>query len=132
MSQGAAEAADDIRGWLRDEAGWAEIALARTNGFEATDLTRLPDGDLLLLERRYTGLGGPVARLSVLPAAAIRAGARLDGREIALLRLPFSFDSFEAVATRPAADGGTLVYLLSDDNRNALQRTLLMQFRLGP
>ena len=48
------------------------------------------------------------------------------------MRLPLSFDSFKAVAPRPAADGGTLIYLLSDDNRSAVQRTLLMQFRLGP
>jgi len=132
LSEGAADAADDIRGWLRDDSGWTEIALARTDGFEATGLALLPDGDLLLLERRYTNLSGPAARLSVLPQSAIRPGARLTGREIAVLRLPLSVDNFEAVAARRATDGGTLVYLLSDDNRNALQRTLLLQFRLGP
>jgi hypothetical protein len=35
-----------------------------------------------------------------------------------------------AIAAEPG--GETLLYLISDDNRSALQRTLLMLFRLVP
>ena len=39
-------------------------------------------------------------------------------------------DNFEGLAVARDADGGTLVYILSDDNFHFLQRTLLLLFRL--
>ena len=43
---------------------------------------------------------------------------------------PSSVDNMEALDIRRAADGALWLYLLSDDNANPLQRTLLMVFRL--
>ena len=37
-------------------------------------------------------------------------------------------DNFEGMATRQGSTG-TLIYLISDDNRSPVQRTLLMEFR---
>jgi hypothetical protein len=82
-----------------------------------------------VLERRFTQIGGPAARLSVVPRDQIAPEAVLVGQELALLRVPLTVDNFEAVAARSAADGSVLIYLLSDDNRHPLQRTLLLQFR---
>jgi hypothetical protein len=39
-------------------------------------------------------------------------------------------DNYEGVAAGRGPGGETVVYLISDDNTNPLQRTLLMQFRL--
>jgi hypothetical protein len=138
LSESGEDPAGDLRGWIggpegSEDRGWATLGLSPTDGFKPTGLAVLPNGDVLLLERRFTVIGGPAARLSILSAAEIRPGARLAGREIARLMLPLTVDNFEALAVRPAPDGdGTLVYLLSDDNGSLLQRTLLLQFRLRP
>jgi hypothetical protein len=132
LAEGAEAATADIPGWLYRDARWHPIAWIRTLPYRPTDATVLPDGDLLVVERRYSLTGGPGARLSIVPAASIGPGARLAGRLLAELRLPQTLDNFESVAARAAPDGATLIYLLSDDNRSLLQRTLLLQFRWAP
>ena len=57
-------------------------------------------------------------------------GAVLEGRELARLHLPLNIDNMEGLALRQGGAGETLVYLISDDNFNPLQRTLLMLFAL--
>lgn len=132
LAEGAEAAAGDIPGWLRRNDRWHPIAWIRTPPYRPTDAAVLPDGDLLVVERRYSLAGGPGARLTVVPAAGIAPGARLAGRPIAELRPPQTLDNFESIAARAAPDGATLIYLLSDDNRSLLQRTLLLQFRWAP
>ena len=41
-------------------------------------------------------------------------------------------DNFEGVAVATPAGGSTIVLIVSDDNFSALQRTLLLAFRLTP
>jgi hypothetical protein len=120
----------DRRGWIGQRGTWAELRLAPMGSFEPSDLALLPDGDLLLLERRVSLLEGFVNRLSLIDGAAVKPGAILEPRQIAILAAPLSVDNFEAVAARQAPDGSTLIYVLSDDNQRMLQRTLLLQFRL--
>jgi hypothetical protein len=132
LAEGTEASAADIPGWLRRDARWHAIAWIRTPPYRPTDAAVLPDGDLLVVERRYSLAGGPGARLTVVPAASIAPGARLAGRLLAELKLPQTLDNFESVAARAAPDGATLIYLLSDDNRSVLQRTLLLQFRWVP
>jgi hypothetical protein len=123
-------AAGDLIGWLRDEQGWHELALAPTGQFKPTDLAQLPGGDLLVLERRFTMIGGVAARLQRVAIGDVRPGARLEGHELAQLIPPVTVDNMEAMAAVRASDGGTLIYLMSDDNFSPVQRTLLLQFRL--
>jgi hypothetical protein len=47
---------------------------------------------------------------------------------LAVLRLPLSVDNFECIAVRPGPRDGRYIYLLSDNNQNPQQRTLLLQF----
>jgi len=130
LTEDMTDAAGNRIGWLRDGQGWHEIAYASTGQFKPTDLTQMPDGDLLVLERRFTMIGGVAARLQRLPLAGVQPGARLEGEEIAQLIPPVNVDNMEALAAVRASDGSTVIYLLSDDNFNPLQRTLLLQFRL--
>jgi len=123
-------ASGDLVGWVRDDAGWHELAYQPTGQFKPTELAQLPDGDVLALERRFTWIGGFAMRLQRLPLASVRPGARLAGRELARLAPPFSIDNMEAMAAVRAADGSTLIYVMSDDNFIPLERTLLLQFRL--
>ena len=41
----------DLRGWLGDGRRWSDLTLTPTGAFKPTDLTVLPSGDVLLLER---------------------------------------------------------------------------------
>src|SRR5262249_26889348 len=132
LSEGGFTGNGDLRGWVGDGKRWADLTLTPTGAFQPTDLTVLPTGDVLLLERSLPLFSGFEARLSVIEAATIAAGARLSGQELAIIKSPLPVDNFEGVAARAAPDGSVLIYVLSDDNFSALERTLLLQFRWRP
>lgn len=132
LSESGITADGDRLGWVGRRNKWAELRLAPTGSFEPSDLALLPDGDLLLLERRVNLFDGFVSRLSLIDSATVLPGAVLQPRELAILASPLNVDNFEAVAARAAPDGSVLIYVLSDDNQRLLQRTLLLQFRLTP
>ena len=123
---------DRVMGWLLSPAGsaHAELFYATTGAFQPTALATLPGGDVLVLERRYSVLAGAAARLVRIAGGTIVPGAVLEGAELARLSLPLTVDNFEGLAVRRDAAGRLLVYLVSDDNFNPLQRTLLLMFRL--
>jgi hypothetical protein len=109
----------------------AAIRYRPPSGFRATDAALLPDGRVLVLNRRYNLLEGLGAALVALDPGAIRAGATLEGREIARLEWPLALDNMEALSV--TREGGrTILWIASDDNFNPLQRTLLMRFALRP
>jgi hypothetical protein len=120
----------DYTGWLRGTDGrWRALTLARKPGYQPTGAAQLPGGDLLVLTRAYNPLAGARVRLQRIPLAAVAPGARLDGPVLAHFRAPYIVDNFEGVAARRIA-GETRVYILSDDNFNFVQRTLLLEFAL--
>ncbi len=121
-----------LRGWIIALDGeTAPLAYRPARDFHPTALALLPDGDVLVLERRFTVVAGPGARLVRVARAAIAPGAVVSGRELGRLEAPLAVDNFEGLAVRRDALGRTLIYLVSDDNFNPHQRTLLMQFRLA-
>jgi hypothetical protein len=120
----------DVRGWLRRDDRWSEIGWLPVGSYQPTDMVALPDGNVLLLSRRYSVYDGFAARLSIIESSRIIPLARLQDREVAVLVAPLAADNFESVAARQGPDGSVLLYLLSDDRRRAVQRTLLLQFRL--
>lgn len=115
-----------VRGWV-GPSPWQPLALVTTDGFLPTSLALLPGGDVIVVERRVPFLA---VRLRRIAAADIRPDARLEPVEIARFQGSLTFDNFEGVSARRTADGETLLYLISDDNRFVLQRTLLMAFAL--
>jgi hypothetical protein len=124
-------AGDSRIGFLRDGEGWHRLGYPRDPNYAPTDAAQLPGGDLLVLERRFDPLGGFQVRLRRIAGDTIAPGARLDGPVIAHFRPPYIVDNFEGLAVRTTRDGRTLVYLMSDDNFQPLQRTLLLVFALG-
>ncbi|WP_050805405.1 esterase-like activity of phytase family protein [Sphingomonas sp. KC8] len=98
-------------------------------GYVITDAVLLPDGRLLALNRRYTLLDGVSAVLSIIDRHAIRAGAKVESREIARLTPPLTVDNMEALAVTQE-NGRTILWIASDDNFSRAQRTLLLRFRL--
>ena len=128
LAEGEENAPGDGIGWLGRPGHWGPITIRRNDGFRPTALARLSSGDLLLLERYFTQSRGPGVRISLLPAAQLVPGARLEPTLLAQWRLPMTVDNFECIAADPAPGGGVYLFLLSDDNQNPLQRTLLLQF----
>jgi hypothetical protein len=109
--------------------GTAAVALSyrRQPGFRVTDVATLPDGRLLILNRRFSLLDGASARLVIAESAGLNAGATIAGREIAELRAPLAVDNMEALSV--VREGGrTIVRIASDDNFMGAQRTLLLEF----
>lgn len=119
-----------LKAWIGAGGTWRDAGYRRRGDYRPVDAKALANGDLLVLERTFTLLGGFASRLVRVPAAAIRPGALLDGADVAEIAPPLISDNFEGLAVETAADGATFIFLLSDDNRVALQRTLLLQFRL--
>lgn len=127
MPSGAGE---DRQGWLIYGDVYLPIAYRPMQGFSPTDATLLPDGDVLMVERRYSPRTGVAARLCIIPRATIAPESVLVCETIAELVPPLTVDNFEGVAARRDEDGETIIYLLSDDNFSSEQRTLFMMFRL--
>jgi hypothetical protein len=103
--------------------------------YEISDAAMSPDGrDLYLLERHYFDpIRGVVAAVRRIDAASVKAGARLEGEEIAEFTMHENIDNMEGLALRRSADGKTLLYMISDDNYNhTLQRTVLLMFEVAP
>ena len=117
-------------GWLVGNGGTEPLGYRTARDFKPTDAATLPNGDVLVLSRYFKLLGGFKARLERIPAGTIGGGAVLKGELLARFAPPLTVDNFEGVAVTRDADGATLVYILSDDNFNFLQRTLLLLFRL--
>lgn len=100
-----------------------------TAGYRITDGSQLPDGRLLLLERRIGLPEGFTAKLLLLEPARIRRDAIVSGTVIATLKPPLLVDNMEGIALTQEK-GRDIVWLISDNNFNAIQRTLLMKFAL--
>jgi len=109
------------RAWL--------LGYRRVPGYRVTDAALLPDGRLLLLNRRFAWLEGLSAVLTVADTRDLRAGATIEGREIARLQPPLTVDNMEALSVT-VENGRTIVWIASDDNFFPLQRTLLLKFAL--
>ncbi len=98
-------------------------------GYAVTDAAELPDGRLLMLHRRFTLLDGVSAKLAIVDLRGIAAGATIAGKEIATLAPPLTVDNMEGLAVE-RDQGRTIVWIASDDNFSAVQRTLLLKFAL--
>ena len=62
---------------------WASFDVVRRDDFDVSGARFLPNGDLILLERRYVPAWDIAVRMRRVPAASITVGARLDGDIIA-------------------------------------------------
>lgn len=100
-------------------------------GFKPTDAAQLPDGRLIVLNRRYTPLTGVAAALTIINPGSITADVVLEGAVVARLRPPQIVDNMEALSVEQEA-GRTILWIASDDNFNPLQRTILLKFALEP
>jgi hypothetical protein len=100
------------------------------NDFDASDGVFLPDGDLLLLERRFSLARGIGMRIRRIAGADIRPEAVVDGTIIFEANSSYQIDNMEGLDAFRAADGTIHLIMVSDDNHSILQRSLMLEFRL--
>jgi hypothetical protein len=101
-------------------------------GYRPTDAAQLPDGRLLVLNRRFRLLSGFSAILSVADLPPLFApGAVLEPRMLASFSGSITSDNLEALSVGEE-NGRTIVWIASDDNYTPfLQWTLLLKFALA-
>jgi hypothetical protein len=107
-------------------------------GFSPTDATELPDGRVLVLMRRVVWpmpprFGGAIV---IGDPLAIREGREWPVRTLATWSGGLPIDNFEGIAIEPQGEREgnepLTIWIISDDNRAALQRAVLWKLRLDP
>jgi hypothetical protein len=104
--------------------------VARSDGYDVTDLAFLSSGEALILERRFSLLRGMSARLRRLAPDAIRPGATADGPVIFESEPSHQIDNMEGLAVHREGSEA-IVTMISDDNFSSLQKTVLLEFALS-
>ncbi len=99
-------------------------------GYRITDIAQLPDGRLVALHRRFSVTEGVSAVIGLIDTDTIQAKAVVRPQVIATLKPPFPTDNMEGIAVdREGAK--TILWIISDDNYLALQRSLLLKFEFS-
>ena len=120
----------NIKAFIADGHDISWFAVQPREPYKPTDMARLPNGDLLLLERRFSMLAGVGMQMRLIRRDGIAAGEIVDGEILIDVGQRYSIDNMEGLAVREDKNGDLMIYMISDDNFNLLQRTLLLMFRL--
>ncbi|MEQ1549470.1 MAG: esterase-like activity of phytase family protein [Chakrabartia sp.] len=99
-------------------------------GYRPVDAAQLPDGRVLVLNRRFALPFSFTTKLVIIDLAEVNNIATLKGQEVAHFAPPLVSDNFEALAIENTKDG-PMIWIASDDNFLFLQKTLLLKFRLA-
>ncbi|AYD02747.1 hypothetical protein NCHU2750_33620 [Neorhizobium sp. NCHU2750] len=105
-----------------------EFSVVRHDPYDATDGAFLPNGDMLLLERRFSLFGGLGMRIRLIRGDDIRPGAVVDGEVLVDADASYAIDNMEGIDVIKGADGLPHVILVSDDNGNFFQRSVMLEF----
>lgn len=117
-----------LRAWLVSQQEAVPLKFRPPKNFSPTDAARLPDGSVVLLLRRYSVVDGVAIKLMHLQASEIISGKPFEGTEILSLTPQFTVDNMEGLDL-VALNGDTVrLVMVSDDNFNSFQRTLLLMF----
>ena len=117
--------------WTGGPDGWTALPYPVEGAFRPTGAATLPNGDVLVLERRASILGLN-ARIMRVTAAQLAGSGPLRPAVVARLDAGWDgpVDNFEGIAVAQNDAGETLVFLVSDDNFSILQRTLVLMFSI--
>jgi hypothetical protein len=130
FSERGLDANGNLKAFLIGGARPGQFSVKRRSDFDISDSATLPSGDVLLLERRFSWWTGIAMRLRRIAISDIASGALVDGTDLLFADLTYQIDNMEGLSVHAAANGDTILTLISDDNFSILQRTVLLQFKL--
>lgn len=132
------KAGSDARmGWIGEPAGggryrWSRFDYVSAPDFAPTAIRQLPDGSFVTLERAFDFARGVRCRVMRFDAGQLKPGGAVRPEELARLASPYAVDNLEGLSVTRGARGETLLWLMSDDNFNPVQRNILLLFELLP
>jgi hypothetical protein len=130
FSERGLDANRNLKAFLMGGANPGEFSVKRRDDFDISDSVTLPSGDVLLLERRFSWWTGLAIRLRQIAISDIVPSAVVDGADLLSADLAYEIDNMEGLSVHASGDGAIILTMISDDNFNFLQRTVLLQFRL--
>jgi hypothetical protein len=98
-------------------------------GYKPTEVAQLPDGRLLVLNRRFALWSLFTSKLVMINALPANPRGVAQGRVIANFASPVIADNFEGLSVTQE-NGKPVLWIISDDNFMRWQRTLLLKFSL--
>ncbi len=99
-------------------------------GYKPTGIAELPDGRLLVLNRRFRVTSGFRVVLTLVDPRTIAPEKIVAGQVLARFAPPALSDNYEGIAVARESTGHIAVWIVSDDNQSSLQQNLLLKFRL--
>jgi hypothetical protein len=130
ISERGLDSDGNIIGFLIGGPQPGDFAVRRSDNFDISDAVVLRDGDLLILERKFSLLTGVGIRIRRIALKSIQRGATVDGPSIFDADLGHEVDNMEGIDAHVTPEGETVLTMVSDDNFSIIQRTLLLQFTL--
>lgn len=122
----------NLKGWIIRDGKSKPLKVERLKGFDITGIAALPDGGMILLERRFRVSEGVQMRLRRINANSIKPDHLLKGETLIEVHgSTYNIDNMEGIAVHSSKSGETIITLIADDNYNMFQRTLIMQFALS-
>lgn len=115
-------------GWIDGPGGWQRLVYLAARGYRPTGAATLPDGDVVVIERRDPMLILTGGRVVLLPQSAVQGGRGIGGIELGRLVPPALNANYEGIAAWRDGSGRTRLLVISDNNFLSVQRTLLLQF----
>jgi hypothetical protein len=132
MSERLIDRGGNHTGWIWIGGEPKRFNLTDVDGFDLTDLASLPDGSLLILERRFRWTEGVKLQLRLLKPTEFEPGKIAHGEILLSTDMTAEIDNVEGLSVHRDGRGDTILTMISDDNFNSfLQRTQLLQFKLS-
>jgi hypothetical protein len=130
VSELSFDKADHLYAAVLDGPRKGVFGVVQKDPFAITDGAFLPNGDLLLLERRFSFAEGIGMQIRRIKGDNIKPGAVVDGEVLMNADMGYQIDNMEGMDVVVQPDGEIRVIVVSDDNHSILERNLMLEFRL--
>ncbi len=128
IAERALEPDGNIRAFILSGGKWSNFTIKRIGEFDVSDAAISPSGHLVLVERYFRFYSGVHLRIRAIPLSDIKPDTLADGKILLEADNGFEIDNMEALSITTNAAGRIVLTLLSDNNFNFLQRTILLRF----